>query len=271
MTKIDETAHELVQILQTYSRWQQPGDPAALSDDDCTLVRLLAEDRVSAGTESHHQATQLVARSHEARMLWKACIAMERDIDSAANESIEQSLTSFVDSSTPFVEASGDGRESTNAAAASIGRHANELASDTTYSAKVIDLVDRFRRKSPAATNSGFTIERLAAETLFAAAGRGKYVTEDMVMSLVFPSMDPHASPIGFLITCPVEIVKKKYVGKRFRVLFVEPESRASGQLGHRVREVGPFDSSGEIEERFDAESTLEQCVVPVWIDELQN
>lgn len=50
-------------------------------------------------------------------------------------------------------------------------------------------------------------------------------------------------------------------------MLFVESEPSPSGVLDHRVIEVGPFDSAGEIEARFEMEDVLSNCVVPVWID----
>ena len=254
MTQLDETSTRLLELLRTYARWQQPNDDSVLTDGDRDLVRQLAEERLLPGTSAHDKAIQLVAQSREARQLWTTFIQMESDLEDGVLESMQQSLMDFL--------------ELRNEPSAS-ATPAPEPAGQATYSAQVIDLVARLRRKSPGLPNTGFTIERYAAETLFASAGRGKYVTEDMVMSLVFPSMDPQAEPIGFLITCPIEIVRRKYAGKQFHVLFVEPESHASGTLEHCVRVVGPFDSSGEIEERFAADSRFDRCIVPVWIDVL--
>ncbi|MFA5683623.1 MAG: hypothetical protein WC995_03565 [Lysobacteraceae bacterium] len=82
--------------------------------------------------------------------------------------------------------------------------------------AQVADLVARLRRKGSSPEQAGFVIERYAAETTFVPAGRGKYSTGEMVMSLIFDSLDTQAVPIGFLITCPVEIVRHRYGGAAF-------------------------------------------------------
>lgn len=241
MTNHEELSERMNALLRAYGQWREPSDARVLNDDECELVRLLAEDRLAPGTPSHAQAIELVAGSIEARYLWNTFIGIQQVIEQDALDEVKQSMTDFFES--------------------------RKTAAATDYGAQVISLVERLKRRSPKPQESGVDVMRYAAETTWDAVGRGKYVAGDMAMSLVFPSMDPHASPTGFLITCPVETVWTKYAGKRFRVLFVEPESQASEPLQHRTLDVGPFDSSGEIEVRFDEAVGLGKCVVPVWVD----
>lgn len=255
MTKPDHTHTRVSNVLDAFSRWQRPDDEGPLTNDQCRLVQQLAEDRLMPGSESHGQAVQWVSRNREARALWTTLVEMEHDLEVHMLDAMEHSLDEFLRTHAAGV------------AAPSSQGIADEPVAPKPHSAQVADLVARLRRRGSGPEQAGALIERYAAETVFAPAGRGKYVADDMVMSLVFPSMDPQASPIGFLITCPVDVVQKKYAGQRFRVLFVEPESSMAGVLEHRVIEVGPFDSAGEIEARFEMAGGLDRCVVPVWID----
>lgn len=228
-------------LLRAYGQWREPGDNRALNDAEAELVRLLAEDRLAPGTPSHGQAVGLVASSHEARQLWTTLIGIQQIIEQGMLDEVQQSLDDFVEPS--------------------------QANLTTDYGDQVVSLVARMKRRRTMAGGEGSQILRYVAETNWDAVGRGKYVAGDMVMSLVFPSMDPHAAPTGFLIACPVDVVQRKYAGKRFRVLFVEPEAQASEPLQHKTLEAGPFDSSGEIEVRFDAEVGVGKCVLPVWIE----
>lgn len=244
MTNHENLAERMNAILRAYGQWREPNDTRVLNDNERELVRLLAEDRLAPGTPSHAQAVELVAGSIEARYLWNTFIGMQQIIEQDALDEMEQSMTEFFES--------------------------RKTSAATHYAAQVISLVDRLKRRLPKFQGSGLDVMRYAAQTTWDSVGRGKYVAGDMAMSLVFPSMNPQAAPTGFLITCSVETVRAKYAGKRFRVLFVEPESLASEPLQYRTLDVGPFDSSGEIEARFDESVRLGKCVVPVWIDSVE-
>jgi len=228
-------------ILRAYGQWSEPGDNRILNDDETELVRLLAEDRLAPGMPSHARAVGLVATSHEARQLWTTFIGIQQIIERDMLDEVQQSLDDFVESSQ------------------------SNLTVD--YGEQVVSLLERLKSRHPKTEKDGIQILRYAAETNWDAVGRGKYVAGDMTMSLVFPSMDPKANPTGFLITCPVETVRAKYAGKRFRVLFFEPEAQASEPLQHKTLEAGPFDSSGEIEIRFGSHVGVGKCILPVWID----
>lgn len=241
MTHPDELPARINALLRSYGQWQQADDAGPLSEHQTELVRLLAEDRLAPDTPPHAQAIALVAGHRQARELWSTFIGMQQVIEQHMLDELQQSLAGFIES-TPV-----------NASA--------------TYGAQVIDLVARMRQRGAERRSSGVEVMRYAAETRWDTVGRGKYVAGDMAMSLVFPSMDPQVPPTGFLITCPLETVRAQYAGKRFRVLFVEPETQAAEPLQHATLEVGPFDASGEIEIRFDDAFELGQCVVPVWID----
>ena len=232
---------ELSELLRTYGQSREADDARVLSDDESDLVHLLAEDRLAPGTPAHTQAIELVAGSIEARYLWNTFIGMQQVIEQDALDEMEQSMNDFFE------------RKKSGATA--------------DYGAQVVSLVERLKRRNTKPQEHGLKVQRLAAETTWNTVGRGKYVAGDLAMSLVFSSMEPQAMPTGFLITCPVETVRAKYEGKLFRVLFVEPESQASEPLQHRTLDVGPFDSSGEIEVRFDEDVELGKCVVPVWVD----
>lgn len=246
MTNHEELSERMNALLRAYGQWREPNDTRVLKDDESELVRLLAEDRLAPGTPSHAQAIELVAGSIEARYLWNTFIGMQQIVEQDMLKEMEQSMTDFFEN--------------------------RRTGTTADYGAQVISLVERLKlRNANQPQERGQKVQRLAAETAWDTVGRGKYVAGDLAMSLVFSSMEPQATPTGFLITCPMEAVHTKYEGKLFRVLFVEPESQASEPLQHRTLDVGPFDSSGEIEVRFDDNVDLGKCVVPVWVDLLNQ
>lgn len=245
MTNHEERSERMNALLRAYGQYREPSDARVLNHDEGELVRLLAEDRLAPGTPLHAQAIELLAGCIEARYLWNTFIGMQQIIEQDRLDEMEQSMNDFF-------ESRGTG-------------------TTADYGAQVISLVERLKRRNANQPQErGLKVQRLAAETTWDTVGRGKYVAGDLAMSLVFPSMEPQATPTGFLITCPVETVRAKYEGKLFRVLFVEPEAQASEPLQHRTLDVGPFDSSGEIEVRFCDEIGFEKCVVPVWIDPIE-